>query len=404
MNPARSALTALFCFVLIAGAQAEQPGEEENLDRRVAAHFFALSDLAAEALSGEPTTNDNYRDPGRVRAYPQYFVDSYAVRALAVAADLTGSESCRRACRSWADRMLADQAGMAPAGAYYMNYHRKPGETAGQWFVADCGSIAMGVLAVAVRCTEPEFRDRYLESVESFIGLVMDNYVRPSGGITDGIWNKSDDEWWCSTCLVTALAFQLHGITGERKYLDTALAGIDWLLGFEYDDTILYDFEDGAPTTVFYVLEAYAAALPYLARGSVRRQKVIDRLSASVEWMADTQNAEGTWDYNPDNWGVKLGGLPCHMLIYGSIAQEDRNAESARLALSGRLVPLKKLVGESAAKALDYFSGRKKDSRKFTQQDAFTMMSYAELLCPGELYSKTGREFPFTRNYPKQQR
>ncbi|HLA40952.1 MAG TPA: hypothetical protein VJ417_13205 [Candidatus Glassbacteria bacterium] len=379
-------------------AQAKALAAEDSLRIRLLEHYLHLSDLADLALSGNPTDNSNYRDETSVRAYPQFFVDSYAVRALAVAADLSGRKQYMRACRAWADRMLDYQERMVPRGAYYMNYHRKPGESEGEWFVADCGSIAMAVLAVAVRCDDSASRDKYLASVKSFADLVLGNYVRPSGGVTDGYWHLSDKEWWCSTALYTALALQLHGITGEPRYLAAALAGIDWLLGFEYDGTILYRFEDGAPTTIFYILEAYVSALPYLEQGSERRRKVVEKLSASVEWMADTQNRDGTWDYSPDNWGVKLGGLPCHMLIYLRHCGEDPRAVFPIISTSGYAVSFSRFIEQSAARALGFFSsqGLKKSDKKFTQQDAFTMMSYGELLCPGELYSKKNAAFPFT--------
>ncbi|MCX7429247.1 MAG: hypothetical protein NTW96_26925 [Planctomycetia bacterium] len=63
--------------------------------------------------------------------------------------------------------MIEYQEKMVPKGAYYMQYGRKPGEDQGNWYVADCSSIAMGVLATAVRSKEPAERQRYLTSVVS---------------------------------------------------------------------------------------------------------------------------------------------------------------------------------------------------------------------------------------------
>ena len=99
--------------------------------------FLSLADIAAEAVGNEPVTAEKSESESRLRAYNQHFVDSYAVRALAVAYDLTGRERYWRACKAWSDRMLRYQSGMIPKGAYYMDYHRKPGESTGQWFVAD---------------------------------------------------------------------------------------------------------------------------------------------------------------------------------------------------------------------------------------------------------------------------
>jgi hypothetical protein len=365
-------------------------------------HFLFLADLAAEALRQEPAASRVTLSKPRIRKYYQFFVDSYAVRALAVAYDLTGRERYFAACRTWSDRMLRHQSTMIPPGAYYMNYHRKPGESTGQWFVADCGSIAMGIVATAARCTDETERKRYMDSARSFARLVTENFVRESGGITDGHWKKSDKEWWCSTALFSAFAFQLYGMTGNEIYKKVAIDAVDWLLRFEYNGTILYKFEQGAPTTIFYILEAYASGLPYFEPGSKRQQKVFERLSQTVEWITDTQTPEGTWDYNPDNWGVKLGGLPCHLLIYLKHVQEKSFRQREWLSPSGEFVSFENLVTRAAEKALHYFATKGPDGKAFTQKNAFTMMSYAEKLCPDELYHKTSVKFPY-KKYSEQE-
>jgi hypothetical protein len=178
--------------------------------------------------------------------------------------------------------------------------------------------------------------------------------------------------------------------------MQAALDGVNWLLDFDYGDTILYSFEDGAPTTIFYILEAYASALPYLYPSTVRRRQVFDRLSQTAEWIVDTQTAEGTWDYNPDNWGVKLGGLPCHLLIYLKHVADRSARVRSTVSPAGKVVPFEDLVEGSIERALDYFSGEEV-GEIFTQRNAFTMMSYAELLCPDELYQKRTDEFPYER-------
>ncbi len=225
-------------------------------------HYLTLSDVAVKALTAEPPDRDGYRKNPGMRDYYMFFVDSYAVRALAVAYDLTGRERYWDACRTWSDRMVRHQEKMVPRGAYYMNYHRKPGESQGQWFVADSGSVAMGVLATAARSKDQALRQRYIDSVRSYLRLVADNFVRDSGGVTDGYFDKSDKEWWCSTALYAAAALQFHGLTGEEEFRRLGLRAVDWLLTFQYADTVdLYKFEDGAPTTIFYVLERNRSVL-----------------------------------------------------------------------------------------------------------------------------------------------
>jgi hypothetical protein len=352
--------------------------------------------LAVIALNEEPPDREGWRkDPG-LRNYYMFFVDSYAVRALGVAYDLTGRKRYLDACRTWTERIIRHQERMIPTGAYYMNYHRKPGESEGQWFSADSGSIAMGVLATAVRTQDSQKRRRYLDSAKAYVELVMEKFVRDSGGVTDGYWDKSDEEWWCSTALFSSAAFQLYNLTGEESYKLAALQAVDWLLDFDYGDTILYDFKDGAPTTIFYVLEAYSSSLLYLHPSTVRQRRVFERLSHTVEWIVDNQTAEGTWDYSPDNWGVKLGGLPCHLLIYLKHVTDGAARDRGCMSPAGKIVSFENLVSQSTDRALEFFSNGKV-GEIFTQRNAFTMMSYAELLCPDELYHKQSNHFPYRR-------
>jgi len=390
---------SILALTLATGSSLAEDGELRDYsqnEKKVLRHFLALSDLAVHALNEEPPDREGWRkDPG-LRNYYMFFVDSYAVRALGVAYDLTGRQRYLDACHTWTERIIRHQDRMIPAGAYYMNYHRKPGESEGQWFSADSGSIAMGVLATAVRTRDSMDRRRYLDSAKAYVELVMDKFVRDSGGVTDGYWDKSDKEWWCSTALFSSAAFQLYNLTGDDGYKLAALNGVDWLLNFEYGDSILYDFADGAPTTIFYILEAYSSALPYLRPSTVRQRRVFEKLSQTAEWIVDNQTSEGTWDYNPDNWGVKLGGLPCHLRIYLKHVNDETTRHRGAVSPGGKTVPFEDLVSHSTGRALEYFSNGKV-GKIFTQKDAFTMMSYAELLCPDELYHKQSNQFPYRR-------
>lgn len=389
----RTALRFL-ALPLAANSRAQTRPEAE---RDVLDHFLRLSDVAASALVPEPPDNKNHRKVPNIREHPAFFVDSYAVRALAVAYDLTGRERYWEACRVWTDRMLRHQEKMIPAGAYYMNYERKPGESQGQWFVADCGSIAMAVLAAAARAPEQGVRRRYLESVRSFLRLVMDRFVRPSGGVTDGYWKGSDKEWWCSTALFGAAALQYYGLAGGEEYREAGLATIEWLLRFEYSGTILYTFENGAPTTIFYILEDYFSALPFLPADGEIRRRVHAKLAQTVEWIAATQTREGTWNYNPNNWGVKLGGFPAHLFMYLRRAPAGGARQRPAIGFTGDTIPFERHVENCARRALAHFTSFAPDPARFTQREAFVLLSEAEFLCPGELYQKSQAAFPYPR-------
>ena len=329
------------------------------------ADFLKLCDVACRELNVEP------RKPPRHNAF---YVDSYAVRGLVAAHDVTGSPEYLDACKAWCDRMLEDQNNMTPAGAYHMNYGRKPAQDTGGWYVADSACIAMGVLATAARCTDPAERRRYLASVESFARLVIDNYVGDAGGITDGLWEKYDGEWWCSSGTFGSLAFLLYDQTGKREYLEVGLGAIDWLNRLEFSEVKHISFEDAAPSVIMYVFEAYTAAMPHLKPQSDRRKEAEIQIGRALKWMAENQYAatgEDGWDYN-SQWGSKLGSLPFQMYVFA------------------RHLPDRAKIATAADEELRHVG-----SVIFTNGDpplsqlaAFSMISYAEKVSPGALYRK----------------
>ncbi len=338
----------------------ETPG-----DRNFKADFLRLCDMACRELNKEPRTAPRHK---------AFYVDSYAVRALAVAHDVTGSPEYLEACKVWCDRMLADQAGMTPSGAYYMNYGRKPGQDKGDWYVADSACIAMAVLTVAARCDDPTDRERYLASVESFARLVINNYVGDGSGITDGLWRKYDGEWWCSSGTFGSLAFLLYDQTGKPEYLEVGLGAIDWLNRLDFSKVKHISFEEAAPSVILYVFEAYTAAMPYLKPDSDAREGAEVQIAKAMKWMAENQHAatgEEGWDYN-SQWGTKLGGLPFQMYVFARHVPE--HADAGRAA-DGELRHVCSEVFEDGIPPL-------------SQLVAFSMLSYAEKVKPGAVYRK----------------
>ncbi len=184
-----------------------------------------------------------------------FYQDSYAVRALAVAYDMTGKRQYLDVCRRWSTRMLDDQSRMIPHGAYYMNYGRKPGESKGDWYVGDSSSIGLAVLATALRCPDAREKARFLDSVTTYARLVMDHDVLPCGGISDGLWSRFDGEWWCSTGIFGSLAFVLHDQTGDPAYLKVGLRAVDWMNRQRFENAQHINYEEAAPAVLMYVFE-----------------------------------------------------------------------------------------------------------------------------------------------------
>jgi hypothetical protein len=357
--------TTLVIFVLATGVLTlSLTAAQQSEGDRLRAEFLRMCNAACTELNTPE------------RQVP-FYQDSYAVRALAVAYDITGEPKYLDVCRRWSNRMLEYQTGMTPRGGYWMHYGRKPGETKGEWFVADCASIAMGVLSTAMRCGDPADRRRHLDSVTAYAKLVMDNYLRPSGGITDGLWSQFDGEWWCSTGLFGSLAFLLYAETGDKEYLKIGLDAVDWLnlMGFERAEHI--GFKEAAPAVIMYVFEAFSAGMPHIDLKSPHGKSSVAHINRALQWMRDNQCgriAECPWDY-ASQWGCKLGGLPFHQYVYS------------------RYLPDGAAIAAAADQELGYIGRRvfASGEPKLTQLVCFAMMSYAEKVSPGAIYRKMKR-------------
>jgi hypothetical protein len=331
-------------------------------DNDLRSTFLLLCDSLVNKIKDTKTGND-------------YFIDSYGVRALCVAYDMTGKQKYLDACISWSKRMAGYQEKMIPAGVYYMNYERKPGEEKGGWFVADGSCIAMGVLTTAVRC-EGADKKYLLQSVEKFAKIVTDNYIGPSGGICNGGWSEFKGEWWCSSGLFGSLAFMLYETTGNQKYLDIALRNIDWLNKQDLTKAKPFPIEEQGPSMAMYFMEAYSAGWLWLIKESKRRNAAAAKVSWCLEWIGTQQQVPiQNRKWKPTEWwGSKFGGLPFYEFIFSKYIPEQvdlKNDGDTELKKLTEIVMSKKL---------------------FTAQlTMFMMLSYAERLNPGDLYRMKNR-------------
>lgn len=345
------ALNALF--------EADPANTDQDTNPEYNAQFLQLCDLAVAKLKDEKS-----KDP--------FFIDSYCVRSLCVAYDITRNKKYLEACCSWSKKMVNLQKKMIPAGAYYMNYCRKPGEAKGDWYVADCSSIAMAVLTTAVRCHDAE-QKRFLNSVQRFASLVIENYIRHSGGVTDGLWLEFDGEWWCSSGLFGSLLFMLYKNTGDERYLNVGLGVVDWLNNLDLSKTKPLPLTEQGPSMPMYILETYSAGWPYLSKDSTRKEAAFKKISWCLNWITDQQQQPVSQRQQQftEWWRAKYGGLPFHQYIFSRyFARQD-----LMIAADREMQQLAKLAFAN--------------EHAFTQLEAFMMMSYAERLHPGAIYSDT---------------
>ncbi len=377
--------TALFfcasawCFTLDR-ASADEPKPPEVFRTR----FLELCDLAIDELD-KPIVpwREKYRENEEPKTHHvPFFEDSYAVRGLCVAYDISGEKKYLDACTRWADMIVDFQKRMKPEGAYYLNYgkFRQPGEDEGWWFVADASTIASAVLAVAVRA-EGGRREKYLESVKSYARLVLDNYVGEQGGIKNGFWSFKG-QWWSSTSCFGTFLFHLYAETKEPEYPTTALGCVDWMNGHDFRESELPAFKALCPPVALYAFEFYAASLPHLKTDGSRRQSAEKHVADYFRWLDENQKSRGAktdWQYLQKS-KTYMSAMPyvTYLLArrlpqYGDqVAAADREL----MYVTGLL----------------FHDGQKPRLTNLHQWELSTwaMMSYAERLRPGAIFRASG--------------
>jgi hypothetical protein len=376
---------------LVAAGAPSEPKEMRD-------YFLKLCDRTVVEFNKELKGWKEAKDSDTTPHHMPFFEDSYGIRPLCVAYDMTGNKAYLDACMHCADQIVAYQDRMTPKGAYYIGYERLPGAKTGLWTVADSGSIGMGVLATAIRTTDAQKKARYFKSLRSFARLVIDNYVRPGGGITDGIYPSWEKEMWCAVEIFGSLMFLAHDETKDPEYLKVALGALDWMNRHDIrkpDRGYMWPMYSGV---AFYTGEFYAIALKYLPPGDPRRKASAEQIAALVQWLKDNQRgqgaklggAKGNVDYLE---GTHMAGVPYVQLIFARELPEY--ATQAAIA-DKEMEIFFGLIEATNGKDPRPMAERKKESVRVVNWEltTFALMSYAEKLYPGVLFRTSHARLP----------
>jgi hypothetical protein len=378
----RGLVFVILAAVLVCGFNSALGGEI-TLKERVTDEFLRLCDMAAEKLPMELVPSD------------RFYLDSYALRGMLVGYDMTERAKYLKSAKAWCDRVVATQKDMIPKDAYYMSYHRRPGEDEGDWYVADCGTVGMAVLATALRCDDSKDRKRYINSVEKFIKLVRREFTGPKGGVTPGYW-RSDKEWWCSSATTAALCFQLYAVTGKKEYKQYAMEAIDFLLDWDYNEVVKEGemvFEKQWPTVLFYSTEGWCYGLPYYKVAGERQKRVYERLSATMHFMVRNQSADGLWGVDPATWtGAKQCGMGLPVMIYLKKVKDKAVRRQMCMTDAGDIVTFETMIEDMVTKHMDGLVKLSQKERKYGPAMVYTVSTMAEFLNPGAIYEKTRKE------------
>jgi len=401
----------LFLVILPNESSKAQGIEIEDFKQK----FFQLCDVTVERykIPDQDPVRYGARDGGQLSPRKMsFYMSSYPVRALAVAYDLTGKKEYLNTIINWADRVVMFQEKMTPKGAYYMNYGRGPNETSGAWYVADCAEIGLGLLTVAVRCTNPLEKQRYLKSVEAFAELVLNNYVGPNGGISNGLWPDFDGEWWASTAYSGPLFFRLFEETGNKRYLEAALNTVYWFVNLESlrnnsKDTKFKDYNapnEGNPYPtkpkqsaggILNQLHLYNAGASYIFSGEIPELEKLARKEIVFfeKWLPENLLGKGEsskflkYGYDVRRVdsvflvGGKFGAIPFQM--YALARQGVFSDDMVKIADQ----ELQRIVSQIFAH----------DDLLITEFVGFAMVSMAEKICPGSILRKSK---PLYKNTP----
>lgn len=352
--------------------------------------FLRLCDVACEELNKELTPFKGLDDTDPKTHHVPFFEDAHAVRALAVAYDITGKQEYLDACKHWSDRIIAYQKKMIPKGAYYLNYFRTPGSSGSKWFISDAGTIGMAVFATAVRCPDAADKQRYLDSVESFAkNAVMTDRIGEGGGIIEKLWGEFKDEWWCSTANFGSLALQLYEETGEEEYRKVGLGALHWMIGRDFRKAKVIGFDKRPSGVIFYDFQLHNVGMKYLAAESEERKAAVEQIADALKWMKENQRGRGgkpSWGYLDDGH-VDMSGLPFHMYAFAHQLPEYRDlAAEADRELSYIGSVLLKDGEPYLAKPAMRNEDPPASHIHYWALMSWGMMSYAEKLSPGSIF------------------
>jgi len=267
----------------------------------------------------------------------QYFIESYAVRAILIAYDQYTNDTydLNYAVR-WTERMLSLQGKTLHPGAYAMGYDDTGYERPLGWYTADCCCIGLAVMSVA---TNPQIvgaqRDRYINSVKMFVDYVIDDWRNPNGSLPCG-WRNGElnpiKEFWIATSLFSALAWHLYDVTKIETYRTVAMEACNWLLEFDYtksEVTVGTNFKDGITTFVLYLGEGLIVNAEHLRSQDAYYPRIQKKLRSLVDLVLENQRKDGGMDCPVAWWRQKLPALSVVLNWYYHNMEADPRIEQA---------------------------------------------------------------------------
>ncbi len=226
----------------------------------------------------------------------QAFQQTHAIRAMLGAHRVRPRKIYLQTAKDWADMTLRMQGTQGHPARYNMGYGLQIRKgIPRKWYVADCGTIALGLLDVAtfLRDRDP-MRARLIDSTRRFADYIIETWTLADGSFTLGFdefkcLNKK--AYHCANAQSNLFLWPLAEVSGEPAYAEQALKTTRWLAEWDEYDCGYYG------CTVHnraYNGESMLVSLAYMPPGEkALRKSVVANLRRHVAGWAGEQFGKG---------------------------------------------------------------------------------------------------------------
>lgn len=267
------------------------------------------------------------------------FVETYFMRALVHAHRLLASHP--ELGEAWLDTRVGLEQAIAFADSQV-----KAQEPTGYWpigypgiLLADMATL-VGLFHSLEGFVEPARYERYTHAAERFVERFRkDGLLYASGGVGAGFSGAATPDgrrydirrpFLVATALAGVEAHAwLYQRTGETKYLETARAGLDFLLSHVNPDGSIEGFETETPLWgAVYVQEGLMAA-DLMLQDPTLRERMRPVLARHVDWVLQFQRPDGSWDTGVAGERLRTVLLVNFLLWYDQAVQAREDVRQA---------------------------------------------------------------------------
>jgi hypothetical protein len=253
------------------------------------------------------------------------FEEAYEIRAAMLAEKTLSLGQARSVAHAFCDRALLTQ-GMVEENMYFMGYgcQRNSAGIPNCSCVADACSSATAIADTLKTYPDSPKAAAYVDSLRRFADHVLEHHTDAAGVTSVGTLGHAVDpisQYWCACGLFAEVLLGLHDLTGERRYLEAAVAPLRFLAAFDYRATVDEAWRLCPSEVIFYAGEGIIAGL---ASGKAHQLLLSAPMSDSGAPSAGAQPAAGTQSFVAQNQ-VRAEGAAAPVLaahdgsVYGAL-------------------------------------------------------------------------------------